>query len=531
MENTILVLIVIFQCLACAFVLLKCFILGNFYSKGSSAYMTSDRISIRDSNNGLMTEVLASLNEYLGHNKGNAADFHLLKNIVDRHTDTLDEEVGHLLPVPLYLGLAGTMVGIICGLWGINGQIDANSFFEVITLVIGDIKKALGCSLLGLIITTILSALVYRVAKARMEQQKNRFLDEMQSKLLPHLNEDASATLLNMQSNLKNFNDSFSENNERFETILSGIGNIFQTQTDLIKRLEQMDLVQMSRLNITTLEKLHTTTQEFERFTQYLSQMNTFVHDVTSLTASINQQLERTQAVEEVSNGMRDNITRNQEVMNALRAFLQKVDANKALLQASENVEVAMHERIGAMRAYIEQEVGSLQTYTNSAAQDLEQLMQRERGHLTKLDRLADLSKLEDLDRTMRQMSDSVHNVNTALAKRVAELAKAVEKGPSTSNGGSRSILPKWMAWILAIVILVTCGFVMWGVVKTTATADEGETVNSAIAIRDSLQYKVVPQDQPMQSPSEAVDSLKPSMHSATHPTPNAKKSKAQQDL
>jgi hypothetical protein len=53
-------------------------------------------------------EVIKSTNAYLCKNKGASADFGILKDTCERHLDKVDNEIGNLINVPLYIGLAGT---------------------------------------------------------------------------------------------------------------------------------------------------------------------------------------------------------------------------------------------------------------------------------------------------------------------------------------------------------------------------------------------------------------------------------------
>ncbi len=58
------------------------------------------------------------MNIYLIRNRGSISDFNLINDIVELHTDSLVKDINIALPLPLYLGLMGTMLGIIIGLFG-----------------------------------------------------------------------------------------------------------------------------------------------------------------------------------------------------------------------------------------------------------------------------------------------------------------------------------------------------------------------------------------------------------------------------
>lgn len=72
--------------------------------------------------------IIHRTNEYLCKNTGTSADLSVLKDISDNQKSTLEDEIHNSLNVPLYLGLAGTFVGIITGLIGVDfNQIFGNT--------------------------------------------------------------------------------------------------------------------------------------------------------------------------------------------------------------------------------------------------------------------------------------------------------------------------------------------------------------------------------------------------------------------
>ena len=167
------------------------------------------------------------------------------------------------------------------------------------------------CSVVGLGLTTLLSSWRYMGAKSKLEKQKNAFYDFIQTCLLPQMTKDAASTILSLQSNLEKFNKSFNENIKGFGDIMDEIHDAFDSQVQLQRELKRMDLAQVANLNVNVLSQLRRSMTEFEKFTQYLGQMNTFVRSTASLTDSINDQLQRTEAVETVVDAMKDNIQKN----------------------------------------------------------------------------------------------------------------------------------------------------------------------------------------------------------------------------
>ena len=127
-------------------------------------------------------DVIKSTNAYLCKNKGASADFNILQDICDRHLQKLDNEISNLINVPLYIGLAGTFLGIIIGLWGIDFSatqtgggtvISASSISQLLNGVI----SAMVASLVGLGFTVWNTALNYKPAAYQNDTDKNNYYD------------------------------------------------------------------------------------------------------------------------------------------------------------------------------------------------------------------------------------------------------------------------------------------------------------------------------------------------------------------
>lgn len=420
-------------------------------------------IYIKDETSEILRAVVSTINNYLRKNKGGAADFHLIKDIVERHCDAVDEEINHRLPVPIYLGLMGTVVGIIIGLFSLNFQFDPETnalngalFVDSVSGLISGVKLAMICSLVGLTMTTILSSWLYRGAKSKLEEQKNMFYDFIQTKLLPQMSKDAAATILALQANLEKFNSSFQDNVKGFEKIMNDIHSTFDSQVELQRELQRMDLTQVANLNVNVLAELRRSMSEFERFTQYLSQMNSFVRSTARLTDSINDQLQRTEAVETIVQAMEENIQKNQLVMEKLRVFLERVNEHHAVITAAGEIDSAMSQAISELRAHTEEQIRSIRTYTTEATSDLHDLVTSERGHLRNLD---NLSKLDALDRLVSAIND-MKNDNRAVVNELQDKIRrlATSGGPGPNAGFS---IPIWIKIVIVIMCLcaIYCTF------------------------------------------------------------------------
>lgn len=401
--------------------------------------------------NPLINKVVDTINSYLLRNKGAVSDFNLIKDIVERNCDAVDEEINQQLPIPIYLGLMGTVLGIILGLWSINFV--PKNFMVSVTDLIESVKWAMGCSFMGLLLTTILSAWFYRGAKAKLEEQKNELYTFIQIELLPQLSQDANSTILTMQSHLEKFNEGFSKNVSSFDSIMTRILKVFDSQVKLNEQLKDMDISQVASLNKNTLVELRKSMTEFEKFNQYLNLMNSFVQKTAMVTDSVNNQLRRTEDVKNIVLSMEENIENNRLVMEKLQNFLQKVEARNALVTATASLEDTLTEAIDQLKKHVQEEINAIQTHTSQASQDLDRLMQNERGHLDKLKNLDDLGKLQQVVQSVNAMKTSFDNQNNTLSKQIEQLSQAIT-GLRSNNTITASIgLPPIVLWIVSGLI------------------------------------------------------------------------------
>lgn len=444
----------------------------------------------KEESNGLLSSVIDTINNYLQKNKGGAADFNLIKDIVERQCDTIDEEINHKLPVPIYLGLMGTVMGIIIGLFSLKFEfnpetqaLDGELFVYSVSSLISGVKLAMICSLVGLLMTTILSSLIYREAKAKLERQKNEFYNFIQTQLLPQMSKDAASTILALQANLERFNSSFNKNIEGFGNIMDDIHEAFDSQVQLQKEMKKMDLAQVAHLNVNVLAQLRASMGEFEKFTQYLSQMNSFVRQTAKLTDSINDQLQRTEAVETVVDSLEDNIQKNQLVMEKLRQFLERIDEQSAVMEATGELDSAISRAIGDLRSHTEQQIKSIRDYTTEATADLKELVNSERGHLRNLDKLGQLDNMSKLIAAIETMKTDNRNNSNELGNKILQLSKAISQNTSAQRGDSG--IPAWVRMLCVGLFVVLSLLAITFFAKTIFLSEEDNdetTVEQVVA-------------------------------------------------
>lgn len=273
-----------------------------------------------------------TINTYLIKNRGAISDFNLIKDIVDRNTDSLESEINAQIPIPLYLGLVGTMLGIVVGLFTMPSISDDN-FDQSIDILIGGVKIAMIASLVGITLTTYLSGWLFKGAKNQAEYLKNQFYSWVLTNLLPVLTQNTTSSLYSLQTNLMKFNDTFTDNVGEFKTVLSEISVTFDSQRQIMEELKRVDVSEMANININVLKQVKDTTNHFEKFNYYLSNVNSLLENTQILNSSINAQLGKTHAIEDVAAGIKTTVQSNEQMMNLMQNEIKQIQDRKEIYE------------------------------------------------------------------------------------------------------------------------------------------------------------------------------------------------------
>lgn len=256
------------------------------------------QIEVRDASS-TMSEVRNALNKYLQKNKGSASDFHLMKDVVERYCDAEAEEISTQQPIPLYLGLMGTMVGIIVGIAyvAISGGFAGAKIAENIAELMSCVAIAMSASFIGVYCTTRISW-SSKDAFSEVEADKNRFYSWLQTELLPTLSGDTVNALYLLQQNLSTFNSTFQTNIAGLNRALEQVKETSTEQVELINLISDIDIKRVAQANVTVLHELKGCTSELSTFNRYLHNVSEYLTAVNSLNSNINEHLNRTAAIE-----------------------------------------------------------------------------------------------------------------------------------------------------------------------------------------------------------------------------------------
>lgn len=291
-------------------------------------------IQINPSNE-VSSEIQRVTNNYLLRNKGAASDYSLIKDIVERNCNSIEEEIQTQTPWPLYFGLMGTMAGIILGIGSIGLTVGFSEFVQHPEMhigdLMGDVAMAMIVSFVGIGCTTYLSYLA-KDAKTALETKKNSFYSWFQAELMPIITkENASAGLKRLEENLSKFNESFEHNVKELNSTFSLVKSTSHDQATLLSSLQHMDLANMATANVQILSKFNETVGKLEGFNKYIDYAQSALNDIqqrnnaiTEATIAVDNNLDKVFA--ELKEGVAKQVSALEESLaqsgNAMEALL-----------------------------------------------------------------------------------------------------------------------------------------------------------------------------------------------------------------
>ena len=387
-----------------------------------------------------------ALNMYLLRNKGGVADFHLVKDVVDRHTDTLEQEIQMTQSAPLYLGLMGTMLGVIVGLglfvFNINFATpsvssDALGASDSLSTMTGGINELLigisigmFASLYGLWLTVQKTATAFKAAKTIMEARKNDFYTFIQTELLPVLSQNVTASLHSLQLNLTHFNKDFTTNIHTLSGLMTKNYDALRDQSRILDKLEEIDITEFAKANVTIFAALNKSMTQLEQFNAYLYQLNSFVGKADMLNNRVNDLLERADNFEDIAIGISKTVESNNELSRFLKSHFSEIEARGQLISDSViKVDDVITRSIDKLKESVNQNMTEMIRFSFNEQQRLEKAMQDSRTSLSNLHHLADLSEtLKKFHQSNQKFTD---NINSRLDRIDGQLQQVANPQPN----------------------------------------------------------------------------------------------------
>lgn len=448
---------------------------------------------INGEGNSVFKLIKDNINDYLGNSQGSVIDYNILKDAVDRNCETIEDEINAQMPVPLYCGLAGTMAGVIVGLFSLlsedsisNLMTSGSKSVESATLamngaasgindLLAGVALAMVASILGIVLTTVNSVL-FKQFKRQEEEGKNKFLSWVQSILLPELPNDISDSFSMFVDNLNRFNDTFRENTRGLGHTLEQINGAYSTQADIIKTIQQMNVTRMATANVKVLNALSDCTDKLEQFNFYLNSIQGYTNEIEAFRQQLSSEANMVYLLGE----MRATLS---SIKNFFRTELGEIDQRKQAIgksvdnvdeyvkRALERLKTSSSTSVDELKKAIDDHAQGLQTFLDQEKQMLQDMSQEVRNEFDRqisqipnlAKRLEDITKvpsqLESLSGSIaesnRKLVNGITQANQNMTNEIKHALKSLDYSSSGNGGGpARIALPMWMK--VAVVALLT---------------------------------------------------------------------------
>ncbi len=440
----------------------------EFVDKEYQETITVSQIRI-NTQNPTLTEIRNALNMYLQKNKGAASDFYLMKDVVERYCDAEEEEINIQQPIPLYLGLMGTMVGIIVGIGFIafSGGLSSEALMGNITSLMTCVAIAMAASLVGILCTTLISW-ESKSATTKVEADKNRFYSWLQTELLPVLSGNAVNALYLLQQNLMTFNQTFQTNIEGLDGALSKVADSSREQVELIALIKDIDIRRVAQANVTVLKELKDCTGEIAIFNRYLHNVSGYLEAVNGLNNNINEHLTRTAAIERMGAFFEREINQVAERERYINEVVAKVD--DTLRKTFEQIQESTKEGISQLRNSSVSEFDALLKHYAEQKDEFARMLQEQREEFASrsaetTELMKEIRNLADVKTVMAQLLESTKNQTTALTGLASSLkhrtiASAVDERVTDTTVNMPIQFPKSIVYMVAAIVgIITMAF------------------------------------------------------------------------
>ena len=252
-------------------------------------------------------------------------NFSIIRDIIDRNYQVLDEEITESLPTPLFLGLAATMLGIIFVLFGIF-TIQTDDIASQIGPLLTGVAIAMTSSAIGVILTTILTTVIYKKAKKEAEEEKNLFFSQLQADLLPELLRKDETGIQRLNRNLDRFAKVAATSIKELTSIAHSSAETLKIQTELINRVDEMNVRKISKTNLEIFTRLEKNLNSFESFSNYWERLTQSLSATNDLTGKLHALVDKFNNLEDISNNIHQTLRDYHNTMRFFTAHIEKIE-------------------------------------------------------------------------------------------------------------------------------------------------------------------------------------------------------------
>lgn len=416
--------------------------------------------------NGTRVEIISAINRYLEKNKNSVTDFNLIRDIIDRNCDAVEEEIQAQVPIPIYFGLMGTMIGIIFGagslvwsgsLWNLltpfnppldieYGTLEYDTLKEAYSAVatngilslFGGVAIATISSIIGIILNVI-SSNKGKDTKSIVESKKHAFISWLQAELLPKISSDFSSALIKLGHDLTGFNSSFASNANLLKRTISEIGQATSAQTNLVQTIERLDITKIATANIQVYEKLEHCTKDMAELARSLNSIQHSIRGVGEfMEEGINEYERRNTYIQDASGKVDIAISEGQQKLNK---------ATETIFQQYDELLNTLYLRTEATTKEIAEKYNK----------------ETERLHNAIVDKLTDVKRIEEELRNLVAVKTSMTNLEKATAaqnQKIDSLTHAIQELAQIKVSGGNTHVEMRIPRLYKVLIITSCAII-----------------------------------------------------------------------
>lgn len=382
-------------------------------------------INILDSDkyiNSILRKILIAINTYILSNRTAVADFNIIKDVVERNTQIVEEEISLTINIPLYLGLVGTMFGIVYGLFNISDifstttdTINDQNISKGIAMLLSGVKIAMIASFTGLLLTIINSGLFFKISKKVQENRKNEFYTFIQTELLPAVNENMTDTLGILQRNLFKFNDVFSKHLTKLSDIYDKNYESLLAQKDFLETLRNMDISQITLHNLELLKGLNESIKLLDNFNENINKLDSFVENLTQLSSDFIDFINRTSDIKKIASSIDDSLNQSKELFTFLTSHFKILDERKTDFERTIiNIDNILSTALDELQNHIHFKINEIRNISIKHNDILESTLKEKRDVLDNLEYLENVNNIiEKVNNNIEVVNNNIRNVNS----------------------------------------------------------------------------------------------------------------------
>lgn len=280
--------------------------------------------------NEIFAKIRNDINSYLVSNKG-SVEYSIIKDITERHCGNIEQQVEAITPVPIYIGLCGTVLGIIIGvfllIWGDGLQNIVDSGVSGIQSLLKGVAIAMITTFVG-VFFTILSSNNTKSSSKEYESEKNMFLSWVQVNLLPQMDGNIISTFTILEKNLNKFNSEFAQNTFALNRVFDGIKDSYQEQAELVRTIQRLNVNEIAMANIKVLQELKDCTEQIHQLQHFISLSGQYLSSIESLNKNLSDHYDRTKLIENMGQFFMSEVKQIEQRKSAISEAVAEIDSS-----------------------------------------------------------------------------------------------------------------------------------------------------------------------------------------------------------